>query len=91
MHSYSKTNAEGVEIYIKDSIEYEIVKQINLDLNDTENLWVKLEINNKRFIIEAVHRHSVQLVENLIQFSHSTTEISHKLNSQNIKYYVLGD
>ena len=45
MHNDSKTNATGVGIYIKDNIEYEIIKQINLDLNDTKNLWVKLEIN----------------------------------------------
>ena len=38
MHNDSKTNAGGVGIYIKDHIEYEIVKQINLDFNDTENL-----------------------------------------------------
>ena len=29
MHSDSKTNAGGAGIYIKDSIEYEIVRQIN--------------------------------------------------------------
>ena len=38
MHNDSKTNATGVGIYIKDNIEYEIIKQINLDLNDTKNL-----------------------------------------------------
>ena len=94
MHIDSKTNAGGVGIYIQDSIEYEIVKQIKLDFKDTENLWVKLEINNKRFIIlGAAYRHPVQLVENLIQFSHSIIEIYHELNSQNIEqaYYVLGD
>ena len=87
----SKTNAGGVGIYIEDNFEYEIIKKINLDLNNTENLWVKLEINKKRFIIGAVYCHPVHLLENLIQFSHSITEIYHKLNSQNIEYYVLGD
>ena len=37
MHSDSKTNTGGVGIYIQDCIEYEIVKQINLDYNKTEN------------------------------------------------------
>ena len=54
MHRDRKTYAEGVRIYIKDNIEFQIVKQINLDLNDTENLWVKSEINNKGFVIRAV-------------------------------------
>ena len=62
MHSDNKTNVGGVGIYNKDSIKYKIVKQINLDFNDTESLWVTLEIN-KCFIIGAVYCHPVKLVE----------------------------
>ena len=91
MRSDSKTNPGGEGIYIKDGIEYEIIKQIKLDLNGAENLSVKLEINNKRFIIRCVYRHLVQLVETLLQFSHFITEICHELNSESNKYYVLGD
>ena len=91
MRSDSKTNPGGEGIYIKDGIEYEIIKQIKLDLNGAENLSVKLEINNKSFIIRCVYRHLVQLVETLLQFSHFITEICHELNSESNKYYVLGD
>ena len=59
MHRDSKTNARCVGIYIKNSNEYEMIKQINLDLNDPQNLRVKLEIMKNPYIVEALYRHPV--------------------------------
>ena len=55
----SPSHAGRVGIYIKESFEFRIRKELSLNISNCEDLWIEIETNqpNKAFVCAVVYRH----------------------------------
>jgi len=58
LHSDSEKKSSGVGIYIDSSISYQIKTDIPNVLNDSESLWIEINLHKKPCIIGVIYRHS---------------------------------
>ena len=57
LHSGSVKKSGGVGIYIDSSISYPIQTDIPNALNDSESLWIEINLHKKLCIIGVIYRH----------------------------------
>ena len=57
LHSDSEKKSGGVGIYIDSSISYQIKTDIPNELNDSESLWIEMNLHKKPCIIGVIYRH----------------------------------
>ena len=65
IHSDSDSQAGGVGLYIKNSISYKIINELDLKLNFVENIWIEVETNKKSIAVGVVYRHPGYLVNQI--------------------------
>ena len=95
MYHNSPTNAGGVAIYIKMAFKPKIVNQINLVLEDTESLFLELEISptsnkqcDKSLLLGCIYRHPRPSTKT---FTDKLYELLHDYSNRNIPLVVVGD
>ena len=85
----SFSNAGGVGLYLKNSLKFEIRKDLNLINNDVESLWAKVQISKTQSItIGVIYKHPNG---NISEFTDLFNEILTKLNNEKLKCYIMGD
>ena len=55
IHTDSNTNVEGVAMYIKSEIKFEVLQHLHLDLDNCEDLWVQL--SQCKITFGVIYRH----------------------------------
>ena len=84
----SNTNAGGVGMFIKDTINYIVVHHFDLTIDSCEKIWVKINLNNIEKIIGVVYQHPNSCVSDFRKSLETTLENLHELKSQ---YFICGD
>ena len=84
----SNTNAGGVEMFIKDTINYNVVHHFDLTVDGCKEIWVKINLNNIEKIIGVVYRHPNSHVSDFHKSLETTLK---KLNELKSKYFIYGD
>ena len=56
-------------MYIKNSISYKIINELDLKLNFVENIWIEIETNKKSIAVGVVYRHPGYLVNQIELFT----------------------
>ena len=64
-HSDSDSQAGGVGLYIKDSITYKIIDELDLNLNFAENICIEVKTNKKSIAVGVVYRHQGYIVNQI--------------------------
>ena len=89
LQNNSKSNAGGVGLFIKNSINYNIFNQIQLHSVDCENLWVELEMgHNERQVVGVIYRHPNT---DIFRFQENLENLLCELNNKKLNYYICGD
>ena len=57
--SNSKTLAGGVGLFIRDSLDYQIINDYLLNVEDCEELWAKVKLCNTEIIFCVIYRHPI--------------------------------
>ena len=85
----SSTNADGVGIYIIDTLQYEEIT-LQTEFFGCENLWVrsKSTISSTHYIIRTIYRHPTS---NMKDFSDYLNNSISELNDTKSYYFILGD
>ena len=85
IHKPSNTNAGGVAMYINNQLQFEILHDCQLALqNGCEDLWIKL--SKSKFIIGVTYRHPNCPLNNFLDALDNTIYKIHKKN-----FYIVGD
>ena len=53
----SITNAGGVGMFVKDFLNYEVIHTYDLNLDECEEIWVKVKINKGEKVFGTIYRH----------------------------------
>ena len=85
----SNSKHGGVGLFIKEEYEFEVVETYNLNTEDCEDIWIKLEISKgKSVIIGNIYRHPRY---NFSKFEENLIKTIQLLNHKNNKYIFGGD
>jgi len=52
-----KTNAGGVGLFVKETLNIKTLNDYNLNVNDCEEIWVKVQLNNSEKIFSVIYKH----------------------------------
>ena len=93
---YSPTEAGGVGIYIRKTIQYNVRDDLNLEVENCEDKWVEIVVDNskkrhkgtKSIVIGVVYRHPVS---NYKYFQEKLSNTIYDLNQNNTQFMILGD
>ena len=92
--AHSPTSAGGVGIYISNKMTYTVKKDLALNTEGCEDLWLDIDIKNKRgdtfpkFIVGVIYRHpDHQYIDFLSNFCNTL----HSLNKIKANYIIVGD
>ena len=93
---YSPTEAGGVGIYIRKTIQYNVRDDLNLEVENCEDKWVEIVVDNskkrhkgtKSIVIGVVYRHPVS---NYKYFQEKLSNTIYDLNQNNKQFMILGD
>jgi len=59
IHENSPTNAEGVAMYISNSINFQKLTHFYNELAGSENIWINIELSkNEKYVIGTIYRHT---------------------------------
>ena len=88
LHSDSEKKSGGVRIYIHSSISYQIKTDIPNVLNDSESLWIEINLHEKPCIIGVIYRHPGC---DITAFAENIREVPHNLNDKKLPFIICGD
>ena len=91
IHSDSDSQAGGVGRYIKNSISYKIIDELDLKLNFVENIWIEVETNKKSIAVEVVYRHPGYIVNQIELFSKAMEKNFLNISTEKMEFYLMGD
>jgi len=77
-----------VGFFIKDTLNFKIVRNYNLNLNGCEKIWVKIDINGTEKVFAVTYRHPHPQIKDFLMCFESSIAmlIEHKVD-----YYICGD
>ena len=86
----SPTLAGGVELYLKETLQYRDCNDLLLEVNKCEDLWIEIESKqtNKSLIVAVVYRHPNK---SILSFQNKLFDTLMKLEHQRITYIISGD
>ena len=89
----SKTCAGGVTFYINKSLKYVPSNKTSLNLENIEDLWIELTINEKPYLIGVIliYRHPDNKAINIEKFSVNIHKLFQSFNSKKFNFCVVGD
>ena len=85
LQNNSKSNAGRVGLFIKNSINYNIFNQIQLNSVECKNLWVN---HNERQVVGVIYRHPNT---DIFRFQENLENLLCELNNKKLNYYICGD
>ena len=88
IQNYSKTNAGGVAMFIKETLTFQSLNKYQLNTEGCEDLWITVNINNTKKIFEVLYRHPQN---DFTKFSKSFELTLATLNRERAQYYIGGD
>ena len=86
--SNSKTLAGGVGLLIGDSLDYQIINDYSLNVEECEELWAKVTLCYTEIIFCVIYRHPIPKFS---EFQSSLEYSLEKLNEQKSDGYFCGD
>ena len=85
----TNSRAGGVGFYIRTSINYKIRPDLDLNVKDTEDLWLEITLEkNKKMYVAVLYRHPRH---NYNDFQFALLHSIEKLNKNNSNFYIFGD
>ena len=91
IHSDSDSQAGGVGLYIKNSILYKIIDELDLKLNFVENIWIEVEANKKSIAVGVVYRHPGYSVSQIELFTKAIEKNFLNMNNKKMEFYLVDD
>jgi len=88
LHSDSEKRSGGVGIYIDSSISYQIKTDIPNVLNDSESLWIEINLHKKPCIIGVIYWHPGY---DISAFTENIREILHNISDKKLPFIICGD
>ena len=88
IHNNSPTNAGGVGMFTKDTLNYKTTTEYQLNIMGYEEIWVKIQLNNTEKVFSVLYRHPNL---KLSDFQSSFEKTIGILNKQKLIYYLCGD
>ena len=86
VHIDSPTTAGEVAMYISSALQFSVITNLQLTVNECENIWIKLHDSN--IIISTIYRHPKNDAQVFIDALNTSLE---KFRSINIKVFLVGD
>ena len=77
--------------YIRESLKYIERNKISLHLDNVQNLWIELTMNEKPYLIGAMYRHPDNKAINIEKFSVNILNLFQSFNSKKLNFCVVGD
>ena len=84
----SSTNADGVGVYLSNAINYSLRKDLALGARYCEDLWLNVELDNKKFVLGIIYRHPGHKYNT---FCNKLCKNLDKLNKTKSNYIIVGD
>ena len=84
----SNTNADGVGMFIKETLSFQSLKKYQLNTEGCEDLWITININNTKKVFGVLYRHPQN---DFTKFSKSFELILATPNRERAQYYISGD
>ena len=78
-------------MYIKNSITYKIIDELDLNLNFAENIWIEIETNKKSIVVGVVYRHPGYIVNQIELFTKAIEKIFLNMSNKKMEFYLVGD
>ena len=78
----------GAGMFIKKDLNFNIIENYNLNLEQCEDIWINLQLQNKNLIIGTIYRHPSN---DLLNFKEKFLETVETLNNQNKTFIISGD
>ena len=91
IHHDTKTCAGGVTFYINKSLKYVQSNKTSLNLENVEDLWIELTINEKPYLIGIKYRHPDNKAINIEKFSVNIRNLFQSFNLKKFNFCVVGD
>ena len=91
LHSDSRTQAGGVGIYIKNSLQCSINQCTKICIAKAEHLWVDISTNQRPVTVSVVYRHPDDSATAIDKFNEEFKELLVLLNNTKCPFYCLGD
>ena len=95
VHADSVTNAGGVGrgSYVSSRFRFQVDRELNLNLNGCEKIWLNLTKENRltKITIGAMYRHPNVRSNDIENFSKALCNTIHKTTKRNGTFYLLGD
>ena len=76
--------------YIEESLKYVQSNKTSLNLDNFEDLWIELNINEKPHLIDVMYRHSDNKAINIKKFSVNIYNLFQPFNSKKLNFCVVG-
>ena len=89
--SDSDSQAGGVGSYIKNSITYKIIDELDLNLNFAENILIEVETNKKSIVVGVVYRHPGYIVNQIELFTKAIEKNFLNMSNKKMEFYLVGD
>ncbi len=78
----------GAGMFIKRDLNFNIIDNYNLKLEQCEDIWINLQLRNKNLIIGTIYRHPSN---DFLKFKEKFLETVETLNNQNKTFIISGD
>ena len=78
-------------MYIGNLLVFNIRNHLRLNLNRVEDLWIKITVNIKPYVVGVVYRHPACLMAEFDLFSKLVWDTLLNLNLKKINFCILGD
>ena len=90
VHCDTSTRAGGLGSYIEDGLQY-IPKNVSLNLNNVEDMWIDINNSGKNLTVGVVYRHPIYRSEEIEKFSEALTDTLRQINLSTSNFFLLGD
>ena len=84
----SPTDAGGVGVYLSNQINYCLRKDLDLGARHCEDLWLDIELDNKKFVFGVIYRHPGHKYNS---FCDKLCNTLNMLNKSKSNYIIVGD
>ena len=90
IHCDTSARAGGVGFYIEDGLQY-IPKNVSLNLNNVEDMWIDNNNSGKNLTVGVVYRHPIYRSEEIEKFSEALTNNLRQINLSTSNFFILGN
>ena len=88
LHNDSPTNAGGVGLYIKDTLQFRLRDDLSLNLPNCEDLWIQIKCKMSDIILAVIYRHPNKKISS---FQNKICDRISSLESNKSNYVICGD